>query len=366
MAEAQRLELGQPRYNEFNMGLAGDTLFSQESSSVYAGLKKGDESNPYMQNIDELLSQGNRQYGMTGWDSLWGDQGQLLDYDALMRSMNATAFGYDPMNVDDASRKYSQYYSKPNYPNYPSSLDFSYSRQQDMARWMNEGSGWQQGYAGAQNRATEQGQDPNLVNWLAGINDFNRSINDSRERFFDPNNLSFSQSDWGGMDMNGATQDSLNAWAQENYGIDLRGLAGLGTELGGMRNDMMQDPSKYWDKNSRTFNTLSLPGMDDLTAASKMSAYEDAYARMQEDNASARSQAFSQNFNQQLRQNPELMRTAYGQYLGGSGGMAQNLQAMAGQRIQQPTDYSMLAGYGMAPNLANQALAQMGMQGGMY
>jgi hypothetical protein len=65
--------------------------------------------------------------------------------------------------------------------------------------------------------------------------------------------------------------------------------------------------------------------------------------------------------------NPEMMRTNYGQYLGGTGGLSQNLQAMAGQRVQQPTDYSsLLYGYGAAPNLANQALAHLGMQGGMY
>jgi hypothetical protein len=368
---AERLELGQPRYNEFNQGLADDTLFNVDMGSVYGSLKKGDESNPYMMGADDLLSQGSKQYGLTGWEDLWGDQGQLLDQDALMRSMNATsAFGMAPMTAAEAERQYSQYGSSAS-PGGITWEDVAYGRM-PMEAWQFQQSGGgygglNEGYSGASNYALAQGNDQNLVSWLGGINDFNDSLNDSRERFFDPNTLSFNAADFGGMDMGAATQDSLNQWAQQNYGTDLLSLAQMGSPLAQTRYDWMQNPSEGWDKNSGMLTSLSMPGMEDTEAASRMSAYNTAYGRMQQEASNARSDAYSQDINRGLMSNPEMMRTNYGQYLGGTGGLSQNLQAMAGQRVQQPTDYSsLLYGYGAAPNLANQALAHLGMQGGMY
>jgi len=342
---AERLELGQPRYNEFNMGLAEDTLFNADTGSVYGSLQKGDESNPYMMGADQLLQQGSQQYGLTGWEDLWGSGGELLRPDALLRSMNATsAFGMAPMTASQAQRQYGGYAS-------PNQLG-----QRGLAA----------GYQGAQNYATQQGMDPNLVRWLSGINDFNAKLNDPRERFFDPNTLSFGVGDFGGMDLGGATQESLNAWAQQNYGTDLLGLATMGAPLAQTRYDLMQDPTQFWDRNTGSFNVLSLPGMEDEAAAARMSAYQTAYANMQGEAQQQRDQGYSEQFNQALMSNPELMRTSYGQYLGGSGAMAQQLQGMAGQRVAPPTDYSLLYGYGISPDLANQNLAHLGLQGGLY
>ena len=378
---AERLDLNQPRYSEFSQSIADDTLFNPEMGSIYGSLQKGDEANPYMMNPDELIAQGNSQYGITPWANLWGDQGQLLDQQGLLRSLNATGvFGQAPMNVGNAQRQYGSSASPPQVTisleqamaGGPSLQSMRTMQLAALQNWQNGGSGYGQsglagGFSGAQNQALAGGADPNLVNWLGGINDFNDSINDPRERFFDPNNLSFGMQDFGGMDLGSATQDSLNAWAQQNYGTDLMGLANMGSELSGMRYDMLQDPSQYWDKNTGMLTSLSLPGMSDVDAGIKRNAYNLAYGEQQENADIARGNAYSDQMNQALLTNPELMRTGYGQYLAGTMGLSQNLASQAGQRIQQPGGYEqLLYQFGIAPQNANAALAQMGMSGGMY
>ena len=341
---AERLELGAERYSGPNMGLAEDLLF--QPGTVQGSLQKGDELNPYYQGADELVSGGSNQYGLTAWDDLWGSGGQLLDSDAFLRSMNAASvFGQAPMTLGDAQR--SPYLGA----NQQGGLDYG-----DLGT----------AYWGAGRSALDAGADQSLVSWLQGINDFGATPNDPRERFFDPNSLTLGAGDFGGMDLANATQDDLNAWAQENYGIDLVGLAGMGTGLAGARNEFMQDPNTLWNEQTGSFDTLSLPGIQDEEAAARMSAYETALANLQSQNVQQRSMDYSDQFNSALMSNPEMMRTGAGQWLGGGGAQALGLQQLAGQRIQGPTDYSTLFQYGLAPDLANQALSQLGIQTGGY
>lgn len=366
---AERLELGQTREAQPNMGLADEILF--QPGTVYGGLSKGDELNPYYTGADDLISQGSSQYGITPWEQLWGQSGELLDPNALLRSLNAASvFGQSPTTVGDARSQYGgsqqgAFQYQPFQPGYTDTKTAGGDVLSQVLAQMAQG-GLGSGYYGAQNQALQGGADPNLVNWLGGINDFNASINDPRERFFDPNALTLGSGSFGGIDLGATDLNALNAWSQQNYGTDLQTLAELGTGLAGARNEFMQDPSAFWNPQSGSFSQLTLPGLTEQESADRMSAYEYAYGNLQGEIQGQRDRDYLSQWNQALGMDPELMRTAAGQYLAGSGNMAQGLLGQAGQMIQAPTDYSALFQYGIAPDLANQALSQLGLQGNLY
>lgn len=257
-------------------------------------------------------------YGIPEWDALFGDEGQVLDADALLRALNVgTLFG-EYQTLGDAP------------------------------------------YQGANTG------NPMLDAWLGGLNDFGLAQNDDRERYFDPNNLAFTDYDLGGIDLRGATLDDLNAWAESQYGpgVDLLTVAASNPELLAARQQAYADPSSVIDPRTGKPRLDLIPGLSEEEAALRLQGYETGLYNQQQEAQQQRQMQQQNALNALLMRDPEAMRNAQYGDLTGRQQMVAGLQGQSAAYAPQPANYEFLAMMGLAPQLTAGVMNQMRLQGG--
>lgn len=285
------------------------------SSATYGGQAQQPQfgvGNPSSQNPQSQM--GGMTYAIPEWDALFGDDGAVADADALLRALNVGSLFGDWTTVDDTPYQ-----------------------------------------------AAATGN-PMLDQWLSGLNDFNASVN-AGERYFDPNNLAFTDYDLGGIDLRSATLDDLNAWAESQYGpgVDLLTVAASNPELLQARQQAYEDPSSFIDPLTGLPNVSMIPGLSEEMAAARMSAYETGMANTQQQQNQRANQEYAAMLSN-LTRDPEYMRTAAGANALGTGAAQAGLMSSLPSMI--PSNYEFLAATGMAPQMAESVLQQLRLQGG--
>jgi len=317
--------------------------------------KRGVES----QRIDPLgmLQSGSDQYGLTAWDDLFDDGGQITNGLDLLKAMNFGGvvgqegsrgnpgdsgsmnwgdlpFGQDPFDpARGAGRNGMQGGHR------PTSGDISYDPSNPMHQWLEEMS-----YEG-KNRGRS---------WTG------RNKRDIAGYWYDPANLRFGEEDLQGIN----TRDELDAWAQENYGLDAMSLGAMSQEMLDTNQQWRDDPSQWWQNGEFTDGVLDINGLDDATLNARLAGLYEQMDSMDANHAAEQETMASNRASQAALYNPHLMRTAQG------GAMAEALPELMGQsdllgQFNQPNpsfDYGLTSA--LAPYLQQLQLQQARYGGG--
>lgn len=335
---AERLDLqgllnGSRRDDQF-AGLLDDTL---APGSIYGGFL-GEQRTPKRVDALQTVRGGSERLGIGAWDSLFdADTGKVSDVSGLLRSLNAgQTLGQRPMSDWGFQQKYGM-------------SPFDVYRQAGVEQASAQMPASQHG--------TPNGADPfGLAQWLSGL-----GVGPvySKEAIQYAPEFRFDSPELDGIDLNNATLDELNAWAQEKYGVDALTLAASSDELLDTRQKWGADPSLWYDPNDPSaIQATMIPGLSAEDSALRLASYSDAYNRQQETGRQDSAQAFQGVLDQALRGDAELGRSAFGQYLTGVLGPSRGYQAP----LAQPQDTSFLYQQSIFPEQLQQALAQAGMQ----
>lgn len=289
---------------------------------------------PVLGSMPDIIGQGNQNLGISAWDSLFGQGGEVLDPMGLLRSLNAgQLLSERPMSQGGFLDKYGV--------------------------TPNQGFGvGNDRYAGVQSAFGQaRGQnDADLVNWVKSIGLGGRPFEQIN---FDPGNLRFGSMDLGGgVNLQDSNLDALNQWAQQNYGVDLQRLAGSTNELLDTRQQWMDDPSLWFNPDDPSvMNMTAIPGLMDQDQALRMQQYQQAWQNMQETANQQQQMGFSGVLDQALLGDSEYGRTAGGQHMMGSVAPTMGYQPQGAT----PQDYSFLAAQGNFQDQLAAALTQSGL-----
>jgi len=257
---------------------------------------------------------------------MFDESGQVTDPNALLRSMNFAAVSEDPFLKRGEDRY--------RYGNDP------------LSQWLkglgNEGrnSPSLSGYAGNRSGLAE----PMM-----------RTTGPARA--YDPSALRHRDFEVApGLDIRTATLDQLNAWAQENFGVDLLDYAASTPQLNETRMEWLNNPNLWFDERTPGEMAVSkIPGMSAADSALRQAQYNDAYQKFEAQSVGDPTMANLR----ALMANPQLQRTGYG----AMSGMVQPLQQQLQSYLQgtQPAspDYSFLYQYGMLPQQLSLAKRQL-------
>lgn len=286
---------------------------------------------PTFASMPDLVSQGDEDLGITAWDSLFGEGGQVLDPAALLRTLNAgQLLSERPMSQSGFLDKYGI---------------------EDPGGLGNRYAGVQSAYGGAR-----EFNDADLVDWVKSIG---YGGNQSEQINFDPGNLRFGSYDLGGgVNLQDTTLDALNQWAMQNYGVDLQRLAASTNELLSTRQAWMDDPSLWFNPDDPgAIQATAIPGLMDEDQAARLQQYGEAWAQMQDEMAQRQAMGYQGLLDQALLGDAEYGRTAGGQHMLGSVGPTMGYAAPASP-VQ---DYSFVAAQGAFREQLAQMLAQSGL-----
>lgn len=338
---AERLDLqgllnGSRRENQF-AGLLDDAL---APGSVFGGFL-GEQRTPQKVDALQTVRGGSERLGIDPWASLFdADTGQVTDVQGLLRSLNlGETLSQRPMSQWGFQQKYG--------------LDAGRVYQDRYGLNPNGISPYGDEYATPNNPA----KDPfGLGAWVHGL-----GANDpySQESIAYAPEFRFSDTNLEGLDLNNATLDDLNAWAQQNYGVDALTLAASSDQLLDTRQQWTQDPSIWFDPNDPSaIQATMIPGLSAEDSALRLASYSDAYQRQQEASRLESDLAFQRMLDSASMSDPELGRSAFGQYLTQVLGPSRGYEG----QLAQPVDTSFLYQQGIFPEQLQQALAQAGMQ----
>lgn len=247
-----------------------------------------------------LLGTGSEQYGLTAWDDLFGEGGQIANKEALLRSLN---FGNvvaqegsrgNPGDRGGFDWEAALAGSLPGSGKFLSSHrpgpgEIAYDESNPLQAWLRDIS-----YEG-KNRGRS---------WTG------RHKTDVPGYWYDPQALRFDEQDLAGIQ----TMEDLDAWAMENYGIDAQTLGAMSDDLLQTRQEWMDDPSLWWNDGMLDV-TGNIPGLQEADAQARLAGLMEEYQ--------AREAAQQNQYAQQLLNmatgaaagNRHLGRSTYGQAL---------------------------------------------------
>lgn len=335
---AERLDLqgllnGSRRDDQF-AGLLGDTL---APGSIYGGFL-GEQRTPKRVDALQTVRGGSQRLGIDAWDSLFdADTGKVTDVSSLLRTLNAgQTLGQRPMSNWGFQQQYGM-------------TPFDVYRQAGVDQATAE--------MPASLHGASHGADPfGLSKWLSGLG-FGPAH--SKETIQYAPEFRFDSTDLGGLDLNNATLDDLNAWAQQTYGVDALTLAASSDELLDTRKKWTADPSLWYDPNDPSvIQATKIPGLLAEDSVLRLGAYSGQYETQQETARQNSARAFQGVLDRALRGDAELGRSAFGQYLTGVVGPSRGYQAP----LAQPQDTSFAYQQAIFPEQLQQALAQAGLQ----
>lgn len=327
---------GERTYNPFG-GLLED-LFAP--GTAYGGYVK-DRPHPQMFDAERLLRGGSMEAGITPWKSLFDETGRVLDPDALLRSLNVgSVLTQAPMAEAGFQRQYGNVpYQVPPAMRATGTAPFIGAQQ-------NQNPQTQQQYGG-------QGA---LGEWLGGLTDF------LGRRHYDPNDLRYTGYSLApGVNLQNATLDDLNAWAQQQFGVDLLTLAGSSPDLLEARQSALADPSSIFDPQNPGVLTMDrIPGLNDADSAARLDAYQQAVQNLMAGSTGSMVQQGQQMLQQQQQTQEDPNQTALGRYLANLVGGLQASQQAQQANPQDLFDYSYLMASGLQPY----AMQRAGVGGG--
>lgn len=329
-ADLGSLMSGERNYNPF--GSLIEDLF--KPGTAYGGYVK---NRPHAQTYDAsaLLRGGSQQTGITPWASLFDGQGQVLDPDALLRSLNVgSALTQAPMEEQGFQR---QYGTPPHQA--PIGGHQTYGLESYLR---NRNAQTNQQY-GAQSGA--------LGDWLQGMTDF------LGRRHYDPNDLRYQGYQLApGVDIRNSSLDQLNQWAQQQYGVDLFTLAGSSPELLQARQSATANPMSVFDPQNPGVLTMDrIPGLNDADSAARLSAYQTAVQNMMGETTRGMVGQSQTALQQNQLQNEEANQTGLGRYLASLVSGMQGAQQAQAQNPADLFDYSYLMASGLQPFLMQRA-----------
>jgi len=203
-------------------------------------------------NIGDLLTEGG-EYGITAWDDMFDEQGNLINEQAFRRSMNVgSVMAQDPstgMDAGTAGRSgllsYGWGNESPTSPYGPGGGE--------LEQWLHS-----IGYGGQE----------------AGSTWYGRNKKDTPGQWYNPESLGFTGE---GMDLGSATQESLNQWAMDTYGVPLQYLAAWNPEVHETMKSWGEDESQWWNPELGGLDVTTIPGMGGLSSGNYMTAFGDSY-----------------------------------------------------------------------------------------
>jgi len=277
-------------------------------------------------NIGTQLDTGGK-YGLTAWDDLWGEGGEITDMDALLRSMNFGSVMHSPgKRAGDAGRSGFLYMGGNDTPTNP------YGYSDPLTEWLHG-----LGYQGVEGGSTWYGRDKRDIggNW------------------YNPDSLWFSGE---GMDLENATQDSLNQWAMDTYGVPLKNLAAYGPDQHETMQSWYQDPTQWWNPEMRGLDVTSIPGFSAEESGNMMEAFQSSYDTNRAMKEQRMANAMMQLQGRGMMADPNMARSAEGMRL-----LAQAPQAMTyaqGMRRMAPSQlgYEGMMALGLEPYQTARAL----------
>lgn len=218
-----------------------------------------------------MIQRGDSKYGLSSWDTLFDDRGYISDTNALLRALNAgnvfaaegsRGFGGSGGNIKyglGANQQFGDWTSglMGGGGNAPNSGNLDYFTDDFLAS-----RGWQDGIdPGAffgedfgKKYERQTGKSPfksDLEEWLfeSSFRGKERGSRWGRERqdvagyWYDPSRIRFREEDLAGIQ----TQEDLDRWAMDNYGVDAQMLAAMSDELLNTRQQFAADPSLWWN-----------------------------------------------------------------------------------------------------------------------
>lgn len=315
-----------------------DYLFAPSAGYGWArdeGSRRGDVTTSFIDPLN-LAKTGSSKYGLTAWDDMFGDGGQIMDMDALIRSLNFGAvtgqegsrgFGGSSGKSDAGAtgREYfgdftSQFALGGNglSPNM-GELDYFTDDYLDFRGWEN---GVPPGVFFG-DRATSKyikktGKNPfksDMHEWLYDMSfkgkergsRWGRKRTDAPGYWYDPANAIVSAEDLAGID----NLNDLNQWALDEFGVDALTLAGTNQDLLAQREAFRADPSQFWSDGRITAN--SIEGLHEADFALRMEGMLEEMAAREAYGAAERERAASDAFYQEALNDPHFMRTSLGQ-----------------------------------------------------
>ena len=297
-------------------------------------------------NIGGLLTKGG-EYGLTAWDDMFDEQGNLMDEQAFMRSMNLGSIMREGMKTGKGAGDESHWdpWAVPDYMGFGSSdsptspyatgRHFTGRIEDPLVAWLH-GLGYQ---------GVDKG-----VNWLG------RTRKDIPGQWYNPESLWFTGE---GMDLGSATQQSLEQWAMDNYGVGLQNLAAWNPEVHDTMKSWTADPTQWWNPDLHGLDVTNIPGMGGIASEAGMSAFAEAYEQGRQGATNRSNTALRELQQRAMMGDPQgYGRSAMGHGLGNQIGygsaMGQGIRGMAAP----PMDYSGGMAMHMAPYQQMRALEQ--------
>ncbi len=321
-----------------------DKLFAPTSGRGWR--ETGDGTNSKVVDIDPygLIQKGSKKYGLTAWDDLFDDSGNINDYDALLRSLN---FG----NVTSKWLKSTQ-----------GTHGFSWK----PSDWM------EQGFDGHSNGPpvgyNYDLSDP-LQQWLYNISfhgrDRGRSGWTGREKldqpakWFDPSLLRLGMEDIQGL----GNMSELDAYLREMYGVDAATYAGSSNRLLDARAEWAANPDLWFDpSNPGALAATGIPGMSQADSAIRMGQYQDWYNQLMAEQAAYGQETYANYLAQAQMEDPYLYRTGLGGRLEQEASRQQASAQILGAGANGPqAGYDFLLQYALMPRMMELATRQAGM-----
>lgn len=351
---AERLNLqgllnGSREANPF-AGLLDDVL---APGAIYGGFQ-GDRRQAVRTDAMQALTEGNNRLGLTAWEDLFdANTGQVTDVGALLRSLNAgetlqqrpmSQWGFQQKYGTTAGNVYAGLGANINGPAY-----YGGTQQQGGGHYGLAAGGNQSGPASG---ADQYG----LATWLSGLGQ--DSPYSEKSIAFAPE-FRFQGPELDGINLQGATLNDLDAWAQQNYGVDALTLAASSNDLLDTRQKWTADPSLWFDPNDPSvIQATMVPGLLPEDSALRLAGYSDAYNRTLEQDRLHADRGFQGTLDRAVMGDSELGRSAFGQYLTQVLGPSRGYEAP----LAQPQDTSFLYQQAVFPEMMQLALAQAGLQ----
>ena len=283
--------------------------------------------------IGGLLS-GGGEYGLTAWEDLFDEQGNITDIQALLRSMNlGSIMQQDPSRGtgNPGTKSQSGIF---NYGGGASPHSTYGTGTTDLEKWLHS-----LGYQGVE----------------AGSNWLGQTRRDTPGQWYNPESLWFTGE---GMDLETATRASLNQWAKDTYGVPLQHLAAWSPEVHETMKSWHADPSQWWNPETRSLDVTTIPGMGGVSSGAGMTAFGAAYDNLMAQQGRRADTALSQLQQRAMIGNPDYDRSAQGHGIGTQvalgGPYQQGMRTMA----PRPMDYQGYMAMEMAPYNQMQAMNQ--------
>jgi hypothetical protein len=323
--------------------------------------RRGNMMSTYIDPLN-LMQQGSEKYGLSAWDDMFGEGGEILDMNGLLRSLNfGGVTGQKPSDgyVGGGGNRRGAFVTGPggvpmqvgsgntHAPNMGGDINYFTDDYMEFRGWDPEKGPPRGAYFG--DKATERyikktGEDPFLSDqhkWLYEMSSkgkdrgsrYGRERTDTPGVWYDPSNLQYTEQDLAGID----NLDDLNDWAMAQFGVDAQTLGASSPDLLEARQAYRADPSSLWDDGQ--LSAGSIDGMIPADFNLRASGLLQQMQAQQQIAAAQREQSSLGTFNRQALNNPHLMRSSLGRALAEM--LPESMQAsdLYGQMTTSQPDY---------------------------